>query len=62
MPLPAGRRRDPGQQLPGPEPAFALLDRPGRRIHRLDHAQPAAHRSLAYSRNRVRYGAQIRSI
>ena len=36
------RRRDPGQQLPGPEPAFALLDGADRRIHRLDHAQPAA--------------------
>ena len=28
------RRRDPGQQLPGPEPAFALLDRADRRIQR----------------------------
>ena len=36
------RRRDPGQQLPGPEPAFALLDRADRRIQRADHAEPAA--------------------
>ena len=36
------RRRDPGQQLPGPEPAIALLDRADRRIQRLDHAQPPA--------------------
>ena len=36
------RRRHPGQQLPGPEPAVALLDRPDRLIQRLDHAEPAA--------------------
>ena len=36
------RRRDPGQQLPGPEPAFALLDRADRRIQRADHAEPPA--------------------
>ena len=34
------RRRDPGQQLPGPEAAIPLLDRADRRIQRLDHAQP----------------------
>ena len=36
------RRRDPAQQLPGPEPPIPLLDRADRRIQRLDHAQPAA--------------------
>jgi hypothetical protein len=34
------RRRDPGQQLPGAEPAISLLDRADRRIQRPDHAQP----------------------
>ena len=34
------RRRDPGQQLPGPEPAVPLLDRADRRIQRADHAEP----------------------
>jgi hypothetical protein len=34
------RRRDPGQQLPGPESAIPLLDRANRRIQGLDHAQP----------------------
>jgi len=34
------RRRDPGQQLPGPEAAITLLYRADRRIDRLDHAQP----------------------
>ena len=36
------RRGDPGQQLPGSEPAFALLDRADRRIQRPDHAEPPA--------------------
>ena len=36
------RRSDPGQQLPGPEPAFALLDRADRRIQCTDHAEPPA--------------------
>ena len=36
------RRRDPAQQLPGAETAIPLLDRADRRIHRLDHAEPAA--------------------
>ena len=34
------RRRDPGQQLPGPETAIPLLDRADRRIQRPDHAEP----------------------
>ena len=34
------RRRDPGQQPPGPEAAVPLLDRADRRIQRPDHAQP----------------------
>ena len=36
------RRRDPGQQLPGPQAAVPLLDGAGRRIQSLDHAEPAA--------------------
>ena len=36
------RRRDPAQQLSGPEAAIPLLDRADRRIQRLDHAEPAA--------------------
>src|ERR1019366_2450336 len=36
------RRRDPGQQLPGPEAAVPPLDGADRRIQRPDHAQPAA--------------------
>jgi hypothetical protein len=36
------RRRDPGQQLPGAEATVPLLDRPGRGVDHLDHAQPAA--------------------
>ena len=34
------RRRQPRQQLPGPESAGTLLNRPDRRIQRPDHAQP----------------------
>jgi hypothetical protein len=34
------RRSQPGQQLPGPESAIALLDRADRRIQRADHAEP----------------------
>ena len=34
------RRGQPRQQLPGPEPAVALLDRADRRIQRTDHAEP----------------------
>ena len=36
------RRRDPGQQLPGAEPAIPLLDGADRRIQRPDHAEPPA--------------------
>jgi hypothetical protein len=36
------RRRDPGQQLPGPVAAFPLLDRADRRIQRPDQPEPAA--------------------
>ena len=34
------RRRDPGQQPPGPKPAVPLLDRADRRIQRPGHIQP----------------------
>ena len=36
------RRRDPAQQLPGAEPAFALLDGADRRIQFFHHAEPPA--------------------
>ena len=36
------RRRDPGQQLPGPIAAVPLLDRADRGIQRLHHAEPLA--------------------
>lgn len=34
------RRRQADQQLTGSEPAITLLDRPHRRVQRLDHTQP----------------------
>ena len=53
------RRSQPRQQLPGPEPAFALLDRADRRIQRPDHAKPVT--QLGDSRQaRVRRQRRIR--
>ena len=43
------RRRDPDQQLTGPEPPVALLDRADRRIQFVDHAEPV-HNSVTAAR------------